>query len=233
MIFGNSILPHGAFGSCPVKSILDAEAYIFDLDGTLVNSFSSIGVAANETRVEFGYPSIGEDAVRELVGLPAARLFTDLGLDRSLEIQIIGSFRERLVSRPLSPANLFDGVIELLDWLQAQSKKLGVATNKPTALAKIALEQVGVLSYFAIVLGADRLPPKPAPDILNACLYELGTTTAVFVGDRCEDMEAAVGAGVTPIGIAQGAHTTHDLMRAGGYLAFDSFHDFSRRLTNE
>jgi phosphoglycolate phosphatase len=233
MIFGISILLHGEFGSHHVKRIRDAGAYIFDLDGTLVNSFSNIGVAANETRDSFGYPPLAEEAVRELVGLPAARLFTDLNLDRSLEIQIIGSFRERLASRPLSSTNMYVGAIELLDWLQAQSKKLGVATNKPTALAKISLEQAGVLSYFAFVSGADPLPPKPAPDVLIACLHELGTTTAVFVGDRCEDMEAAVAAGVIPIGIAQGAHTTHDLMRAGGYLAFDSLDDFSRKLTNK
>ena len=134
MISGISILPHGEYGSYFVKSILDAGAYIFDLDGTLVNSFSSISVAANEIRDEFGYPPIGEDAVRGLVGLPAARLFTDLGLDCSLEIQIIGSFRERLVSRPLSSANLYIGVIELLNcydlevkswvWLQTNQLRL-------------------------------------------------------------------------------------------------------------
>ena len=69
---------------------------VFDLDGTLVDSYIDISAAANLARVAFGFPEAKSEILHQNIGLPARELFQDLSLNEAQMSEIVTSFREYL-----------------------------------------------------------------------------------------------------------------------------------------
>lgn len=211
---------------------LENSVYIFDLDGTLVDSLPQIMEAANLAREEFCSPSIDESFYKARIGLPAEVLFEDLNLSDSTLFSIVNAFRAHLKSIKLSPQNLILDVSLLLSLLSNGGSPLAIATNKPTKLAEKALNETGVRKYFDCIVGIDGLVAKPDPSILFECLRLLAAepASAVMVGDRTEDMIAADRAGIFGIGIAQGFHSESELVAAGARITFPDIRSFRKSI---
>lgn len=212
------------------KLELNKSTYLFDLDGTLVDSSKYIVKAVQMTRADLGTVVINDGLITSKIGLPADRLFEDLNLEASELKLAVSTFREHLRALSMSEKDAYPGVVSLLEFLSSFGHKLAVATNKPRDLAIKALQETEIMSLFSLVVGSDYLPPKPNPEILNECIKTLRSTPTetVMVGDRTEDMMAASSAGVTGIAIAQTFHSEKQLLDSGADIVAKNFYELER-----
>ena len=207
---------------------------IFDLDGTLIDSARQILLAVNYTRQELKLPTAERNFLRSKIGLPAKELFADLNLKESESEKAVAIFRNYLWTLKLVPRDVFSDGHELLSSLKKKGLQLAVATNKPSDLAKHALEGTRLLQFFDLVVGSENLPPKPNPDMIIKCFstFKLNSSQAVMIGDRTEDMLAASSARVLAFGVLQGFHTKMELENSGAGCVFQSISDLSERVRN-
>ena len=111
---------------------------------------------------------------------------------------------------------LFDGVLELLDALEADGWLLAVATGKSDRGLKHCLESHGLHAWFVSLQTADR-HPSMYPSMVEQAIADAGARpeTSFVVGDTSYDMAMAAAAGAAPIGAAWGYHDAEELIEAG------------------
>jgi phosphoglycolate phosphatase-like HAD superfamily hydrolase len=205
-------------------------AVIFDLDGTLVDSLEQIHAAVNYARIQGGYSELSISSVRELLGLPAETFFLDIPLTPERVKRLIELLRMHLRVSISTNNKVFPGVIGILSELKKSGLLVGIATSKPDALAQLVVRNSSLFPYIDFCLGTDDFPPKPDPTVILKSMYSLGTRDAVMVGDRTEDVTAALAAGIPAIGISQSAHSQEQLRLAGASLTFDSMNQLNKSL---
>jgi phosphoglycolate phosphatase len=210
---------------------LEKNLIIFDLDGTLVDSANQIISSVQSARKQLNFVPAESDFLYSKIGLPARHLFSDLILSENEVTNLVEAFRANLKNTILNQNDVFTDVPELLALLQRIGYQISVATNKPSDLARQALESSGLLELVDFVIGSEKLPPKPDPAILETCLshFKVQPSQAVMIGDRREDMMAAKSANVLGVGITQGIHNPAQLKDAG---AAQVFNDISEILTH-
>lgn len=175
------------------------KAVLFDLDGTLIDSAPDIAGALNDLLAEEGRDPYALGEVKRMVGEGVHRLIekafgetgrTDVLADRFVELY---NPRSSLLTRPV------EGAFEALDSLRDSGIPLAVCTNKPDESALSVLSDLGLLPYFATVLGGTcGLPRKPDPAILLEAARRLGVdaTDCLMIGDALPDVDAARAAGM-------------------------------------
>lgn len=201
--------------------------WIFDLDGTLVDSVGQIGYSINRARNDFGYKDLPSEKIMELVGLPIENFLSDLPIDNYEIDSLISSFREILKHEIETENIVFPGVELLLSELHKGGFKLAIATSKPTYLAELVVRNSCLNKFIDLIQGTDNFPAKPDPTCLLLVMESLGGGESIMVGDRVEDILAARAAGIDSIGIANSFHNTQMLKFAGAVHVFDSFLDFA------
>ena len=199
------------------------ETFIFDLDGTLVDSFDQITEAANVIRFERGHPPLEKSKAESLIGLPAIDLFRDISDDSSEISKIIYEFRKLLGEKILSGNIVYDGVLQFLNLARKQNLLTAIATSKPQMLAENVVLNSSLHGLIDFVQGTDGFDPKPSPDVILRVLSSVDSKTAVMFGDRPEDMMAAKAAGVPGVGISQSVFSSSELLESGASLVFDNF----------
>lgn len=175
------------------------KAVLFDLDGTLIDSAPDIAGALNDLLAEEGRNPYVLGEVKRMVGEGVHRLIdkafgetgrTEVLADRFVELY---TPRSSLLTRPV------EGAFEALDSLRDAGIPLAICTNKPDESALSVLSDLGLLPYFATVLGGSSgLPRKPDPAILLEAAGRLGVAAAdcLMIGDALPDVEAARAAGM-------------------------------------
>lgn len=205
-------------------------AVIFDLDGTLIDSLEQIHAAVNYARDQGGYSELPLSSIRELLGLPAEAFFLDLPITPDRVKRLIELLRIHLRVSILTKNKVFPGVIEILSALKKSGFLVGIATSKPDALAQLVIRNSPLFPYIDFCLGTDGFPAKPDPTVILKSMHRLGTKDAVMIGDRIEDVAAALAAGIPAIGISQSGHSQEQLRLAGASLTFDSMNQLSKSL---
>jgi phosphoglycolate phosphatase len=197
------------------------DTFLFDLDGTLVDSVADLATAVNLLRAELSLPPLDIPTVRGYVGdgatflvkrsLPAG-LFSEERLQRFLV-----HYGEHLLESTV----LYPGVRPFLDKLQSAGMKMAVVTNKPHRFSLLLLEGLALSGYFPLVIGGDSLPQKkPNPLPVLFAMEQLGTTPdrSILIGDHHTDLAAGRGAGIRTCfcawGIGQDGGLPHDFRAA-------------------
>jgi phosphoglycolate phosphatase len=201
---------------------MSIDTFLFDLDGTLVDSVADLTTAINLLRGELELPPLPAAAVRTFVGDGATllvrralpeHLFNEERLHRFLAL-----YEEHLLDR----TSLYAGIPEFLEL--HREKKLAVVTNKPYRLTVKLLAGLGLSPRIHAVIGGDSAPekkPHPAP-VLSA-LEQLGAepATALLIGDHHTDLRAGLGAGVRTCfcawGIGNDGGTPYDFLAETPY----------------
>lgn len=189
--------------------------FIFDLDGTLVDSSSEIHEAAVSICRSNSLQIPTLEYIRRMTGSPPAHFFVDHGCDDSKVDNLVADFRAHLSSSAGDPCCVFPSVVPLLENLCQLSVRISLATTKPTALASQLLHRYGLFHFFSHIQGTD--PPlnhKPHPDILKVCISRFSSGKAVMVGDTIFDILAAQNAGIDSIAVCSGAHSYENLNEA-------------------
>jgi len=171
--------------------------YLFDVDGTLLDSAADICGAISTVLQNRSANHVPFDFLKGYIGRHLQELFTDLfpGTPQDHIDLLIAEYRSVYPARGHAETSVYPGVAEALSRLPGRKS---TATTKGTPTTRAVLEQFGLLSYFDHVQGTDGFPSKPAPDVIFRSLQSLGVSSdeCLLVGDSAADMEAGRRAGV-------------------------------------
>lgn len=188
--------------------------FIFDLDGTLVNTLEDITASVNFTLQKLGRPLLALDAVRRYVGDGIDMLLTRALGDRpELLADAVGVYKVHHSRNLVVRSRLYPSVRETLDHFKAVS--LAVISNKTLEFVQPLLQSLGIAGSFRMILGADAgLPLKPAPDSLLHIMktLDIPKELTVMVGDGTTDMRAGKAAGVTTCAVTYGFRSEAELL---------------------
>lgn len=197
---------------------------VFDLDGTLVDSFDDLAEAVNAALAQCGCRQLPSALVRKFVG-NGARSLVERSVGASQERvgsedvdEVLRRFESEYAAGCLRSTRLYPGVEELLHSLGRKGFDLAVLTNKPRGFSQKILEGLGVGGLFYRVVGGDDFPArKPDPRGLHALAEEIGCEPSggVLVGDSEVDLQTAVAGGMPFVGVTWGARTASELRSFG------------------
>lgn len=217
----------------------DLGLVVFDMDGTLIDSEALILDGFAHALRAVGRAPADPAAVLSMVGLSLpvvmARLLPDadaVTLEAAANAHRDHFFALR-AERGAASVPLFDGARAEIERLAAKPEVLiGAATGMARRGLDHVLDVHGLGPHFVTRQTADRHPSKPHPAMLEAALAETGVdkARAVMVGDTTYDIEMAVNAGLTGIGVSWGHHTPAALAAAGAAAVVDDFADLARVL---
>lgn len=191
-------------------SSIPFDLVVFDLDGTLVDTGPDLTAALNHVLLRKGRQSVTEEAVRDMVGLGAARLLdrgfaATGGSTPELVEEGLQSFLDFYARNICVHSRPYAGVEAALDHLAEAGKRLAVCTNKPVAMSEALLDALGWTQRFAANLGGDSLDVrKPNALHLNETIARAGGGRAAFVGDSIVDVDTARAASVPIITVSFG-----------------------------
>jgi HAD superfamily hydrolase (TIGR01509 family) len=188
--------------------------YLFDVDGTLVDSAADICGAIQGVLLGEGVTSISDEFLRGYIGRHLLDVFRDIfpSAQPALIDRMIDEYRRLYPARQHASTSLYPGVLEALTQLGGRKS---TATTKGSATARMVLAKFGLLSYFDHVQGTDGFEAKPSPEVILKALDVLGARPAdcLFVGDSESDMDAARRAGVKVAAVTYGYGKRGDLAR--------------------
>lgn len=186
------------------------KAYIFDMDGTLVDSLESIAYFANKALEKFGLKTIPVERYKHLAGNGAAtlvkRMIKENNGDESLFEKVSYEYNTTYDNDFLYLTKPYDGVLEMLSKLKSQGCKTAIISNKPHSTAKkISDELFGDL--IDVCFGKrDGYPVKPDPESVNEIIGILGVDKkdCIYIGDTITDMETGKNVGLYTVGVLWG-----------------------------
>ncbi len=176
---------------------MQTDTFLFDLDGTLIDSLPDLATAANLLRGELSLPPLLRETVAQLVGDGATMLVRRVLPEKAFSAQQVQRFLTLYRAHLLDETRIMPGIDTFL--MQHQGEKMAVVTNKPYDLSLAILCELGLDPFFCtIVAGDGKLPKKPDPQPVLQALRELASTpeTAVMIGDHHTDLRAGRAAGV-------------------------------------
>lgn len=200
---------------------------IFDWDGTLQNTIEKIVVCMQKSAHEYGIRAPADEAVRDVIGLSLATAMDELFDDRLDQTQrdTLQAIYSRIYNHEdTTPTPFFEGAIDLLNKLRSENYAIAVATGKRRRGLDRILAEHGLGHLFNATRCADETASKPDPLMLEELLkvLEVPRSQALMIGDSFYDMQMAVNAGVSGIGITHGVHGCERLIEGGAGRTIDS-----------
>lgn len=181
---------------------------VFDLDGTLLDTTRGVLESVRYTIGAMNLPMLPEEAIKRFVGPPMQDSFVrEYGVTKETAQQAANIFRKYYKTKSLLQADVYDGIIELLQMLKKQGKKLAIATYKRHDYAMDILKHFEIADYCDSMNGADNNNVLTKADILDKCLEEIGNPPrdrVVLIGDSEYDSIGAANAGIDFIGVTYG-----------------------------
>ena len=198
------------------------KVYIFDLDGTLLDTLTDLAASVNYALREHGMPEHSVDDVRRFVGNGVRKLMERAvpdGADNPLFDEAFATFRQHYMEHDLDTTRPYDGVPEMLATLKSRGCRIAVVSNKMMAATQ-ELCQHFFPDTVEVAIGeheAEGIRKKPAPDTVYAALSALGVTKdhAVYVGDSDVDIATARHAGLPCISVLWGFRDRDFLLQHG------------------
>jgi phosphoglycolate phosphatase len=214
----------------PNSKFSTVRAFLFDLDGTLIDSKLDLVNSVNFMLRVMQRDVLPLATVTSYIGHGAPRLVADaLGpdaaeADRERGLKI---FLAHYAEHNLDATRAYPGVLEGLEALQ--DRPMAVLTNKPKKMSVEILEALGLLKFFRAVYGGDSFEKKkPDPAGALAILQDLGAPPqqAAMVGDSDVDIKTARSAGMHAIAVNYG-FGQHDRQAQPADLYVDSLQEIA------
>ncbi|MBP0583388.1 HAD family hydrolase [Labrys sp. LIt4] len=203
-------------------------AFLFDLDGTLVDSVYQHVLAWKEALDAEGI-KLSVWRIHRKIGMSGGlftnQLLRETGLDISEErVERLRKNHAAAYRRYGSSIHPLPGARELLDWLTQAGIPWAIATSGRMETAAVNLAALGVDPDRSPVVTRDQVKyAKPDPDLFLAAAERLGVAieTAIVVGDSIWDMLAAVRCKALGVGLLSGGYGTDELQDAGAIRVYD------------
>jgi HAD superfamily hydrolase (TIGR01509 family) len=202
--------------------------YLFDVDGTLLDSALDICGAVQQVLTANGAGPQDFDYLKSYIGFHLIDLFqTVFPTYDAVQIEaLVEQYRQAYRARAHKQTRAYPGA---QPGLAALGGRKSTATTKGTPTTRLVLEQFGLLPYFNHVQGTDGFPSKPAPDVILTALAALNARPeeCLMVGDSTADMEAGRRAGVKTCAVRYGYGTVEALARLAPDYWIDDLRDLS------
>jgi len=196
--------------------------YIFDLDGTLLDTLADLAASVNHALRTHGMPEHTINDVRRFVGNGVRKLMESAVPDGASNPDFeaaFATFRQHYMAHSLDTTRPYDGIPETLDALKAKGCHLAVVSNKMMAATQDLCRHF-FPDTIEVAIGeneAEGIRKKPAPDTVIAALRQLGVgqERAVYVGDSDVDLETARNSGLPCISVLWGFRDRDFLLQHG------------------
>jgi phosphoglycolate phosphatase len=192
--------------------------YLFDIDGTLLDSAADICGAVQHVVSAAGCPAARPtdfDYLKSFIGFHLHDCFSEVfpQFTEEQREQLITQYRSTYLGRGHKQTRVYPGVAEGLAQLGGRKS---TATTKGTPTTRAVLDQFGLLPFFHAVQGTDGFPSKPAPDVILTALRALDAKPedCLMVGDSTADIAAARAAGVKVCVTTYGYGNREELARS-------------------
>jgi len=177
------------------------KAFIFDLDGTLVDALPDIQANANRALEQLGYSlRLSREETKPHVGGGAQKLAASvlgLPMDHPQTMALYQTFADIYEQHPADFGVPFPGVMTTLEEIKTRGLPMCCVTAKPSKARVQVLDRMGISPYLTLALSPeDGFAKKPAPDMLIECCRAMGVRpeATVMVGDTRYDVEAGFNA---------------------------------------
>lgn len=204
---------------------------LFDLDGTLIDSYEGIARGIDKVVEEFGV-ELSKDVYKYFIGPPLTESFSKYLPDLDIK-EVLKVFRSYYLTVGVYEYCLYDGIKEMLSALKSQGYELYVATSKREDTAIAILEHSDILGYFERVFGAGFETRKEKFEVLEYAFADsdIVKSESVLIGDTMYDVDGARIVGIDSIAIAYG-FGDNEVLKASNAVAFlDSPQDIVKYFT--
>ena len=203
---------------------------IFDLDGTILDTITTITHFVNATVERYGVRPITEEECKYFAGNGARLLITrtleSRGIfDKELLERILKEYNAAYDADPLYLTSPFEKIKDMLASLKEIGVKLAVLSNKPDETTKAIIPCFFGDSFDLVYGGREGIPLKPAPDAFFEICEELSVSRdeVIYLGDTGVDMLTGKGAGAAlTVGVSWGFRTKDELTESGADVIVDS-----------
>ncbi|CAB9494174.1 phosphoglycolate phosphatase [Alteromonas macleodii] len=221
----------------------EINTFLFDLDGTLVDSVPDLATALNKMLSDYRLPTYDEHVIRHWVG-NGARVLVERGLSGDTKINhnrnqlevdtALDKFLFYYRTLETKSTVLYDGVFDTLHALKQRGYTLVLITNKPSEFIEPILSSFSLSSLFSLTIGGDSLAEKKpsALPLLYACeQFTISPSQCVMVGDSKNDILAAKAANIKSIGLTYGYNYGESIATYQPDWVFDNFNDILTTLS--
>lgn len=194
--------------------------YIFDLDGTLLDSLQDLAASCNYALRWADMPERSMEEVRKFVGNGVKKLMERAipgGMDNPRFDETYQTFRKHYMVHNLDTTKAYPGIMELLATLHKEHRNMAVVSNKFYAATQ-GLCRHFFGDYIQVAIGErENIRKKPAPDTVTEALRQLGVSAenAIYVGDSDVDIETARNCGMPCASVLWGFRSREFLIRHG------------------
>ena len=198
------------------------QTYVFDLDGTLLDTLGDLAASTNYALRTHGMPEHALDDVRRFVG-NGVRVLMERAVPQGAENPqfeaAFQTFRTHYMQHSLDTTKPYDGILETLEALKADGCRLAVVSNKMMAATQELCRHF-FRDTIEVAIGeheAQGIRKKPAPDTVNEAFRQLGVgkERAVYVGDSDVDILTARNSGLPCISVLWGFRDRDFLIQHG------------------
>jgi phosphoglycolate phosphatase len=178
---------------------------IFDLDGTISDPSDGIARSVNYALESFSYDPVEEHRVHRMIGPPLTEIFEHFlgALSAGRMQELVDAYRERYASIGFTENVLYPGVPDTLATLARQGYELGICTSKRADYAARIVEMFGLNDHFGFIDGGD-VHIKKFMQLERIVSNGVDATSAVMIGDRAVDIDAAKKNAIASVGVNWG-----------------------------
>lgn len=193
---------------------------VFDLDGTLLNTLDDLAGSTNYALEQYGFPTRTTEEVRRFVGNGVGKLIERAlpgGRENERFDEVLACFKSHYVGHCMVKTDLYPGIADMLDVLKKDGYKVPIVSNKlQGGVDELYRHYFKDTVQVAVGERAD-VRRKPAPDMVNLALQELGSekSEAVYVGDSDVDVATASQSGLPCISVLWGVRDREFLVQHG------------------
>lgn len=203
---------------------------IFDLDGTLLDTVTTITYYVNLVLKRYGIREISEDECKYFVGNGAKTLIDRATASRGVtDVELISKiyteYNEEYNRNTLYLTKAYEGIPELLSALSDNGIKLAVLSNKPDDTTRNIIPSFFGDAFTVVHGGRDGIPLKPAPDGVFEIYRELGASAdeVMYIGDTGVDMQTGNNAAAKiTVGVLWGFRKRDELESSGADVIVES-----------
>lgn len=200
--------------------------FIFDLDGTLLNTLTDIANSVNFALEKHNYSTHSYDKVKTFVGngskLLIKRAMPQNHTEQEFE-QTYSDYMAHYSVHSKDNTKPYDGVLDTLKQLKELGFKTAILSNKPDSQTKVLAQEVftGLIDYAQGQING--VPEKPAPNGVYSVLKKLDSLAenTVFVGDSDVDILTGKNANLFSVGVSWGFRSVRELEKTGADIIID------------
>ena len=191
-------------------------AFIWDLDGTLLNSYEAILSGIEETYAQFSIPYDKEKVREFILKFSVQDLLEKVAEERKLDVEVLNQVRAQSLAEKNAQVVLMPDARKVLKWADAAGVQQFVYTHKGDNAFTILID-LGLESYFTEILTSQSgFARKPSPEVATYLLdkYQLNPDNTYYIGDRTLDVEFAENSGIQSINFLESTYEGNHRIQA-------------------